>query len=167
ELRVLGVHDRPAIPRMAKPQCMADLVAQDLADLSRRKRVTVVVMERDDDFGVRDPRILIGATTRQTNSHLIRGELLDPSQHDVRARRVRGKRETERDPRRLPLEEHIPGGLDVADPPVANVWVGLDPNAYLAIWPAKEHRVLRRQQIENVRPARAVCNSSANLGDVA
>ena len=64
---------------MAKPQCMADLVAQDLADLARRKRVTVVVMERDDDFGVRDPRILIGATTRQTNSHLVRGELLDPS----------------------------------------------------------------------------------------
>src|SRR5436190_23455731 len=127
-------------------------------------------MKGDDDFGMRDPRILIGEATRLADPHLVRRKLIDPPEHNIGAGRVSGELKADRHIGRLPLEEYVSRGLYVADPPVAYVRIRLDPHAKAAVTvirPAIEHRILRREQIEDVGSLRTIREASANFRRVA
>src|SRR5690349_19063596 len=93
ELRVLGIHDRSPIARMAETERVADLVAENLADLTGRKRVAIAVVERHDDVGVRDPGVLIRESSRLADTELVRREPIDPAQYDLRIGGIIRKRE--------------------------------------------------------------------------
>src|SRR3982750_2707730 len=71
ELRVLGIHDRRTIARMSEAERVADLVAQNFADLARRKGVAIAVVQGDDDIGVRDPGVLIREPPRFADAQLV------------------------------------------------------------------------------------------------
>src|SRR3954469_6992207 len=172
ELRVLGIHDRRTISRMAKAERVADLVSQNLADLARREGVPIAIVEGDDDIRVRDPGVLIREPPRLANAELIRGKAIDPAQHDVRVGRIIRKRETDGDAGRLPLEKNVSRGLHVPDPPIGNVRVRLDPDAKAGaivriVGPAEEHGILRCEHVEDVRPLRGIGDSAPHVSRIA